>query len=104
MAGREGEDEIATEGSGSDMIPKRAWRGWEGKEKEARTPNHPITRENRKKRETEDGKAVRLVCRKWYQIASRCGRGVERTWPALVTKCSSEVLGTWRHGSFPDLI
>lgn len=40
MAGREGEDEIATEGSGSDMIPKRAWRGWENKEKDTRTPDH----------------------------------------------------------------
>lgn len=46
MAGREGEDEIATEGSGSDMILKRAWRGWEGKGKETRTPDHQINNKN----------------------------------------------------------
>jgi hypothetical protein len=92
VAGREGEDEIATEGSGSDMIPKGAWRGWEGKEKDTRTPDHQM--EKKERQETEDWKAVRLACGKRYQIASRCGRGVERTWPALVTKCSPEVLGT----------
>jgi hypothetical protein len=94
VAGREGEDEIATEGSGSDMIPKGAWRGWEGKEKDTRTPDHQME----KKRKTRDRRLESLEAGMRKTVSNRVA-----VWTRSrknVARASNKVLprGTWYFG------